>query len=434
MASLALEADDGTTAVITGKVARSRGDIRKLSEALELSIRELGAASAITVTDDPFRLLAALDMASRSGTGLYIAHTSLTSEQIGALVEASGIRARIDDNGISATGIETPASFRPGSIHLMTSGTSGAPKIAEHSLETLLQRINAGRIRSSQAGGRWLLTFQPSGFAGLQVQLSAICSGGLVVVPAERTPAGFRDAAVSARVTHVSATPTFWRSLLMLLRPGELDLQQVTLGGEGADQVTLDRLRSLFPATRVTHTYASTEAGVVFAVHDGQAGFPAEWLEKCPQGVELRIRDGYLQIRSPALMRRYASGHDQPLQDDGWLATRDRCEIEAGRVRILGRDDAMINVAGSKVYPAAVEAVLLAMPQVSEARVYGVPNPIAGALVAADVVLKPGHDPAAAKAAISAACRVQLAGYQQPRMLRVVEQIDVMASGKKAIR
>lgn len=434
MAGLDLSTDDQAPAVVRGDASTTRGDVQRLSESFGAELQRLGARSVLTVTDDSIRLLAAFDMAARTGVDLYIAHTALPAEQLEELIGEARIGARIDESSIRGTGTPAPSTRPTGAIHMMTSGTSGKPKVAQHTLETLLKRINAGRIRTGAAGGRWLLTFQPTGFAGIQVQLSAICARGVVVVPLDRTPAGFHAAAVAGRVTHVSATPTFWRSLLMLLRPGELDLQQVTLGGEGADQPTLDRLRHHFPGARITHTYASTEAGVVFAVHDGLAGFPAAWLESPNQGVELRLRDGYLHVRSPAIMRRYASQHDQPLQDDGWLATTDKCEVEGDRVRILGRDDAMINVAGSKVYPAAVETVLLSLPEVAEARVYGVSNPIAGALVAADVVLAAGHDPAVAKAAIGASCRERLATYQQPRILRIVESIRVLPSGKKALQ
>jgi acyl-CoA synthetase (AMP-forming)/AMP-acid ligase II len=431
MAGLDLSPGDPATAVLKGGRAITRGELRALSEQFEGEMQRLGARSAVTCTDDAVTIIAAIDMAGRTGWDLYIAHTALQPEQVDALIAASGIAVRIDDAGVHATGVtaEPPS----GAVYMMTSGTSGAPKVAQHTLDSLLRRVTSGRGRVAPAG-RWLLTFQPTGFAGVQVQLSAITSGGTVVVPAERTPAGFHEAAVAGKVTHISATPTFWRSLLMLVRPGELDLQQVTLGGEGADQAILDRLRKHFPNARVTHTYASTEAGVVFAVHDGLAGFPSAWLAGPVQGVELRLQDGFLHIRSAALMRRYASGEAQPLQSDGWLATTDRCEVEGERVRILGRDDAMINVAGSKVYPAAVEAVLLSLPEVAEARVYGMKNPIAGMLVAADVVLAAGQVPAAAKAAIQAACRERLASYQQPRMLRIVDKIQVLASGKKAIQ
>lgn len=433
MSGLDLAGGDTTAAVLHGAETASRGDLRAMSEQIGTALAGMQAKSLVTFSDDPVRILAAMDMADRHGIDLFVAHTSLTDEQLRTLIDSCRIAARLDGTGVTSTGIGDDQP-RSGVIHMMTSGTSGAPKVARHSLTSLLQRVSGGRGHQAAGDCRWLLTFQPTGFAGVQVQLSALAARGAIVVPEERTPAGFHAAAVSAGVTHVSATPTFWRALLMLVRPGELQLQQVTLGGEGADQAILDRLRRHFPQARITHTYASTEAGVVFAVHDGISGFPAAWLDTRVQGVELRLRDGYLQIRTAARMQGYASGHEQPLLDDGWLATRDQCVIEGDRVRILGRDDAMINVAGSKVYPAAVEAVLLSLPGVGEARVYGVPNPIAGAIVGADVVLAEGLDPVATRAAILAACRDQLAAYQVPRVLRVVEKIDVSISGKKVIR
>jgi acyl-coenzyme A synthetase/AMP-(fatty) acid ligase len=203
------------------------------------------------------------------------------------------------------------------------------------------------------------------------------------------------------------------------------------LGGEAADQATLNRVKAAFPAARVTHTYASTEAGMVFAVHDGLEGFPSAWLEQPRQGVEVRLRDGFLQIKTPHAMRGYLTEAAQPLLDDGWLATADRCEVTGDRARILGRDDSTINVGGSKVYPLAVEKFLLDLPGVAEARVYGSPNPISGFLVGADVVLEPGADPAEARPRILAACREGLAGYQVPRVFKIVDAIAVGASGKK---
>ncbi len=45
--------------------------------------------------------------------------------------------------------------------------------------------------------------------------------------------------------------------------------------GEIADQAVLDGSRAAFPAATIGHAYASTEAGVGFAVNDGREGFPA---------------------------------------------------------------------------------------------------------------------------------------------------------------
>ena len=349
-------------------------------------------------SDDPLRILASIDAAIRAGADLFIAHTNLPSAQIDAIVQKFAVQLIVGDDD-SLTTIDGEGAEPAGRIFMMTSGTTGAPKIAAHSIEALLSRAKAG-LHPGNRGAKWMLTYQPTGFAGIQVQLTAVIGGGVIVTPRERTPAGFLEAARALDVTQISATPTFWRAFLMAVRPGDLKLRQITLGGEAADQATLNRVRKAFPEARITHIYASTEAGVVFSVHDGLEGFPAAWLGQSNQGVQLRVQDGFLQIRTPNAMRNYVSDTPQPMLDDGWLSTADRVELRGERAYIVGRDDSTINVGGSKVYPLAVEQFLLQQDGVLEARVYGQPNPISGFLVAAEVVLEANLDPAAARAAI----------------------------------
>jgi acyl-CoA synthetase (AMP-forming)/AMP-acid ligase II len=285
------------------------------------------------------------------------------------------------------------------------------------------------------AGSRWLMTYQPTTFAGLQVMLTALYSGGAVILPDTRTPQAFLEAAERHRVTHVSGTPTFWRSLLMVAISGSLPaLRQATLGGEAVDQPTLDRIRATFPQARITHIYASTEAGVVFSVNDARAGFPAAWLSDGVQGSQLRIREGLLELRTPRQMSGYlGGGAAAPFADDGWLRTGDRVTVEGDRVRFLGRTDSVINVGGTKVDPFSVEAFLLGLDGVAEARVTGVRNQITGFVVGADIVLTKGVDPQAARERILAECYNRLPRAQVPRVLRVVDSIQVLESGKKAV-
>jgi acyl-CoA synthetase (AMP-forming)/AMP-acid ligase II len=63
--------------------------------------------------------------------------------------------------------------------------------------------------------------------------------------------------------------------------------------------------------------------------------------------------------------------------------------------------------------------------------VFGVPNPVSGFLVGAEAVLAEGQDRDAARVAILAACREGLAGYQVPRIFKIVDAIKTQASGKK---
>ena len=76
------------------------------------------------------------------------------------------------------------------------------------------------------------------------------------------------------------------------------------LSGEIADASIIDGLKEFFPGARVAHAYASTEAGVGFAVNDGREGFPSSLLGS-RDGVEMKVEDGSLRIRSTRTAHAY---------------------------------------------------------------------------------------------------------------------------------
>ena len=354
-----------------------------------------------------------------------VLHPDFRLIESGGAVEASGLQpgsgvieiARFGAQGVIAgvLGAEAthtdvfllrdPASPPPdtdntGGIWLQTSGTTGLPKWAMHSLDRLEDLISAGKGERAT----WLLTFNPGSFAGLQVILSAMKGGHTLVAPPYGAGVGeMADLAVAAGVTHISGTPTFWRAFLMALGDRPLALKSATLGGEAADQAMLDAVRDRFPEAALRHIYATTELGRIFSVADGRAGFPAAWL-----GERLSVVDGTLRV----------TGKD----------TGDVVHLEGDRVLFRGRIDAMVNVGGVKVFPEAVEAHLLQLPFVQEARVAARPNPITGHILTADIVLKPFSGDAAA--AIRAHLN-DLPRSHRPASLRFVETIEVGATGKK---
>ena len=65
-------------------------------------------------------------------------------------------------------------------------------------------------------------------------------------------------------VTHVSATPTFYRLLLPFEKAYQTVLR-VTLGGEKSDKKLYDSIEKIFPNAKINNVYASTEAGTLFA-------------------------------------------------------------------------------------------------------------------------------------------------------------------------
>ncbi len=392
-----------------------------------------GASRLLSLDDDPATLLALLVLAEQRPAGLILGRVSTGVEQLPASLEPQLIVYGPDQIAACArSAAACPTVSAPG-IFLLTSGTTGLPKVVHQTLEALTSRMQAESLARNR-GGIWLLTYETHSFAGLQVVLSAALSEGVLVVGQGRTPAELGRLARRYGVTHLSGTPTFWRSLLLALDSGGLPaLRQITLGGEAADQATLDRLQRTFPQARVTHIYASTEAGALFSVSDGRAGFPAAWLEQeLPGGVRLRVRDGVLEVQTPSRMQGYVGDQGAPWTEDGWLRTGDLVEIEADRVLFRGRHDQVVNVAGLKVFPEEVEAYLLTHPVVGEARVYAIPNPLTGAVLGAEVVPAAGAPPPEVlEKELLAWCLKGLPPHKVPRRFQIVEHIAVSSSWKK---
>ena len=133
---------------------------------------------------------------------------------------------------------------------------------------------------------------------------------------------------------------------------GRLKPRYVRLSGEVADQVVLDQLRATFPGARIGHAFASTEAGVAFEVDDGLAGFPADFLNGSARGVDMKVEDGTLRIRSQRIGGGYLGAAPAGLAgQDGYVDTGDLVELQGGRYYFRGRRGGVINVGGQKSTP-----------------------------------------------------------------------------------
>ena len=158
----------------------------------------------------------------------------------------------------------------------------------------------------------------------------------------------------------------------------------------------------------------------MFAVADGRAGFPARWLETGVDGVDLRLADGELEVRSP----RAAPGRE------GWQRTGDLIELAGDRALFAGRADGRVKVGGAMVSPEAVERCLLAVPGVADAEVRAVSNPLTGHILTATVVPAPGTDAESLRAALREAA-AGLEPAARPRAVTLADAIPLGPAGKK---
>lgn len=309
--------------------------------------------------------------------------------------------------------------------YLATSGTTGTPKWIAHSFASLSRATKSSK---QSAALHWALCYQPTRFAGLQVLLQSLLSGAVITDCSSGDAQQRFNLMQQHSVNAVSATPSLWRQLLMTAQLSALPLQQITLGGEIADQPLLDTLATLFPAARLLHIYASTEAGVGFAVADKRAGFPASWLNQRHSNLYLKIdANQHLWLKPPQLAdTRLASAVDSA----GYLDSGDLVNIVQDRVVFLGRASGVINVGGNKVHPEQVEQVLLQYSAVRQAKVYAKASSVLGQLVIADIVVDTGTDSKALQAQLLRHCQQQLERYQLPARFNIVSSLATNATGK----
>ncbi len=413
-------------------------------------LAELSGRSVLLAASSQF--LSALAMLEIDGVArrMLLCPPDLDDSHIQTLVADAEIDAIVTDQPerFAETGVElvvtleeqlqsaSPAQTERATEWLMlTSGTLGAPKIVRHTLEGLTGAIVAGGPEGASRPV-WATFYDIRRYGGLQIFLRAIVGGGSMVLsePVEALAdyvARLREAAV----THISGTPSHWRKLLMSGAASAFSPKYVRLSGEIADQAVLDGLRQAFPAASIGHAYASTEAGVGFAVNDGLEGFPAS-LIGTKGDVEMKVVDGSLRIRSRRAAHAYVGRQAAALTDaEGFVDTGDMVELRGNRYHFVGRRGGIINIGGLKVHPEEIEAVINRRDEVRMARVRARKSPITGAIVVADVVLTDACEPAQAeeiRKKIIADCRASLAPYKVPAMIKFVDRLEITAAGKLA--
>jgi acyl-coenzyme A synthetase/AMP-(fatty) acid ligase len=316
---------------------------------------------------------------------------------------------------------------------LLTSGTTGRPKMVLHTLASLAGAIGAS---ASHAEVIWSTFYDIRRYGGLQIYLRAVLTrSSLLLAGPRESVVNFLRRAGEAGVTHMSGTPSHWRRALMSPQADRIAPRYIRLSGEVADQGILNSLRSFYPGAEIIHAFATTEAGVAFEVRDALSGFPAGMLTGT-SGVELKVVDETLRVRSGRAAERYLGENPPALKDaEGFVDTGDVLELRGGRYYFQGRRDGVINVGGLKVHPEEVEAVLNRHPQVRLSLVKTKKNPITGALVAADLVLKDPTAPGGEQGrelqrAITQFCRESLAPHKVPAAISFVPALAISETGK----
>lgn len=411
---------------------------------------ELQGRSVLLATKSQLTTASALIELDGVARRIVLCPPDLPLEHLPYVIETAEVDGIVSDQVMTQLGKPRPLYFSPCSRNLapgsqggarshqtewvlLTSGTTGLPKLVVHTLASLTAAIQPRRDAGSKTV--WSTFYDIRRYGGLQILLRAALTGtSLVLSSSDEPTSAFLARAASAGVTHISGTPSQWRRALMSATAQQLNPEYVRLSGEAVDQAILNKLRALYPNAKIVHAFASTEAGVAFEVADGTAGFTPEILEAGSQA-ELKIEDHSLRVRSAGNARCYLGAGMPSIQDgEGFVDTTDIVELRDGRYYFAGRRDGVINVGGLKVHPEEVEAVIARHPEVHACLVRSKKSPVTGALVVADVVLKSedvaGSGANAIHEDILQLCREVLPAHKVPALINIVPALNVGAAGK----
>jgi len=319
-----------------------------------------------------------------------------------------------------------------------TSATTGRPKGAQltfgnHWWNAAGSALHLG-VRRDDA---WLAVLPFYHVGGLALLWRCVLYGMPLVVHDGFDADAANRAIDAGEVTMVSVVATMLQRMLdaRAHRPFPPSLRCVLLGGGPAGDDLLERCAAL--GVPVAPTYGLTEAASQVATLP-----PEEFARKRKAAgrplfpVELRVEArpgevGEILVRGPTVMVGYWNRPEETARvlRDGWLHTGDLGYLDAeGDLVVVDRRDDLIVTGGENVYPSEVEAVLRAHPAVTDAGVFGMPDPEWGQAVAAAVVARPGARVDAA--ALQAFCAARLARFKVPRRIWVVGDLPRSNGGK----
>jgi long-chain acyl-CoA synthetase len=323
-----------------------------------------------------------------------------------------------------------------------TSGTTGAAKGVVLTHRDVLERTraaNAGLKLTSEDKILWVLPMAYHFYVSIILYLEI---GSTVIVSADYLAGSLLETAAKHAATFLYVTPMHIRMMNSDQSGRALppSLKRVmSVSAKLHPQSALDFFSKY--KVPVSQGYGIIEVGLPIQNNDEAAEHP-EAIGRPVDGFEAKIVDnkmhplaegqtGQLALRGPGMFSGYLNPPRSRAEilHDGWFLTGDLAHRDSGgRIVLDGRTSSVIHVAGHKVFPEEVAAVLDHHPAVLRSRVSAKVHPQMGEAIHAEVQLRPGQT--ATSEEIIAFCRKRLSSQKVPATLEIMPEISTTSSGK----
>jgi acyl-CoA synthetase (AMP-forming)/AMP-acid ligase II len=332
-------------------------------------------------------------------------------------------------------------------VILFTAGTTGRPKgvVLSHK-NCLFAAINLAQDSCFEPHFRVLLVFPLFHAAAFGLLTTCLYLGLTLVSMAKFDPRQVLEVMEREKISKMAFPPTVWNMILQLDGLENYDTGSVESISSGAAPMSLEtkhRLTALFPRARLGETYGMTEtAATITTVQPGETDDRTGYVGRPFTNVEVRVVNpdgsdvepgevGEVLVRGPSVMTGY---HNDPQATaraikHGWLYTGDLGMLDGdGLLCLKGRQADMIISGGENIYPREVEEVLFTHPEIVDAAVVGLPDPVWGERVHAVVAIRAGSSLTGDE--VIEFCRTRLAQYKKPRTVSFMDRIPRSPAGK----
>lgn len=328
---------------------------------------------------------------------------------------------------------------RRSDVVLLTSGTTGPPKGARQRrrrpslsdaalLDALPVRVGATTLVLSPLFHAW-------GFAQASLTLA---TGSTLVLQDRFDPATALDVMRRHDVTTLAAVPLML-SRMLDVAGAEFVLPKLRTVLSSGNVLSASLARAW--AERFGHNlyniYGSTETAIATVATPRDLAEAPGTVGRPPHGVHIAILDSDGEPVSTGAMGRVFTAN--AMQFDGYtngttrarigslMATGDMGYLDAqGRLFVDGRENDLMVTGGENVFPSQVEELLDTHPHIEQSAVVGLPDDEFGQIIASCLVVRPEFS----SADFDSWCRQELAGFQRPRRIHVVDALPMTTTGK----
>ncbi|MBK8902383.1 MAG: long-chain fatty acid--CoA ligase [Anaerolineaceae bacterium] len=350
--------------------------------------------------------------------------------------------------GGADTAVTTPSLTEEDTAALIfTGGTTGLPKAAQVSHRMIAWNTLNTVIHDLQHNDVYLNVFPLFHTGGLFVYtLPQIILGGTIVLLRQFDPVQVLDLIAREQVTVFAGVPTMYQLLTQAANwdTAVLTTLRFCTSGGAPLPVPLVEKYTREKQIKFKQGFGMTEFGPgIFALAADDAIRKAGSIGRPNFYVDARIVDdnnqplgpnkiGELVLKGPSASSGYFNNPEasaEAIDDEGWFHTGDLAAYdEEWYFTIKDRKKDMYISGGENVYPAEIEKVLYAHPEVHMCAVVGLPDPKWGEVGLACVVLKPGSNCTADE--LMQQMRANLAPFKVPRRIEILPELPISGAGK----